>query len=139
MVCTWNGIEFVFNNQTNLVWLLFTKTLCGIELCSFNKILHCMQIPIIIWSTGMKICLTGHLTDVSWQLCFLGVCICIRVHICDLQYDWMWCDMAMNSITFSHDSCSYGTHECIELWMHLKIWFALNSNEIQLENKFIKK
>ena len=66
MVCTWNGIEFVFNNQTVLVWLLFVETLCGIELCSFNKILHCIQIPLIVWSTRVKICLTGHLMDMSW-------------------------------------------------------------------------
>ena len=68
MVCTWNGIEFVFNDQTVLVWLLFAKTLCGIELCSFNKIMCCMQIPLIFWSTGMKTCPMGCLTDVSQQL-----------------------------------------------------------------------
>ena len=52
-----NGIEFVSNNQTVLIQLFFAKTLHGIELCSFNKILHCMQIPLIVWLTGMQVCL----------------------------------------------------------------------------------
>ena len=64
---TRNGIESVFNNQTVLILLLLVKTVCGIDLLSFNKILWCMQIPLIVWLTGMKICLMGHLTD-SWQL-----------------------------------------------------------------------
>ena len=68
-----NGIEFVFNNQTVLILLLLVKTVCGIGLLSFNKILHCMQIPLIVCLTSMKICLTGCLTDISQQLCsFLG-------------------------------------------------------------------
>ena len=37
MECTWNGIEFVFNNQTVLILLLLVKTVCGIDLLSFNK------------------------------------------------------------------------------------------------------
>ena len=70
---TMNGIEFVFNNQTVLNLLLLVKTVCGIDLLSYNKILWCMQIPLIVWSTGMKICLMGHLTDISWQSrSFLG-------------------------------------------------------------------
>ena len=74
MVCIWNGIEFIFNNLTVLVKLLSVKTLCGIELCSFNKKLHCMQIALIVWSSGVKICLMGHLMDVSQQsYLFLGV------------------------------------------------------------------
>ena len=64
MGCTWNGIEFVFNNQTVLVWLLFAKTLSGIELCSFSKKLHHMQIPLIVWLTGMKYVSHRHLTAV---------------------------------------------------------------------------
>ena len=50
----------------------------------------------------------------------------------------MWHDMAMNSIMFSCDSCLRGTHKCIELWIHLKIQFALNSNVLQIENEFNK-
>ena len=33
------GIEFVSNNQTVLIWLFFAKTLCEIDLFSFNKML----------------------------------------------------------------------------------------------------
>ena len=65
---TRNGIEFVFNNQTVLILLLLVKTVCGIGLLSFNEALHCMQIPLIVCLTAMKICLMGHLTDISWQL-----------------------------------------------------------------------
>ena len=68
-----NGIELGVNNQTVLIWLLSVKSLCGIELCSLNKVLNCMQIPLIGCLIGMKICLMGHLTDVSWELhSFLG-------------------------------------------------------------------
>ena len=49
-----NGIEFVFNNQTVLILVLLVKTVCGIDLLSFNKILQCMQIPLIVCSPGMK-------------------------------------------------------------------------------------
>ena len=38
MECTWNGIEFVFNNQTVLILLLLVETVCGVDLLSFNKI-----------------------------------------------------------------------------------------------------
>ena len=50
----------------------------------------------------------------------------------------MWHDMAMNSIMFSHDSHSHGTDEYVESWVHLKIRVALNSNVLQIENKFNK-
>ena len=52
----------------------------------------------------------------------------------------MWCDMAMNSLMFSHDSRSHGTHEYVESRVHLKIRVALNSNVIgvPIENKFNK-
>ena len=53
------GLKFVFNNQTALILLLLVKTVCGIDLLSFNKILWCTQIILIVWSTGMKICLMG--------------------------------------------------------------------------------
>ena len=51
---TMNGIEFVFNNQTVLILLLLVKTVCGIDLSSFNKILQCMQIPLVVCSPGVK-------------------------------------------------------------------------------------
>ena len=62
-----NEIELVFNNQTVLILLLLEKTVCGIDLLSFNKILWCMQTPLIVWLTAMRICLMGHLMDVSRQ------------------------------------------------------------------------
>ena len=46
--------------------------------------------------------------------------------------------MAMNLITFSHDSCLHGTHKYIESWAHLNIQVALSSNVLQIENKFNK-
>ena len=76
-----NGIEFVFNNQTVLILLLLVKTVCGIDLLSFNKILQCMQIPLIVCSPGVKKCLMGCLTEVlrmsRWifrvRVCVLGL------------------------------------------------------------------
>ena len=50
----------------------------------------------------------------------------------------MWHDVTMNSIMFSCDSHLHGTHEYVELWVHLKIQFALNSNVLQIENEFNK-
>ena len=41
MGSTRNGIEFCFNSQTVLILLLLLKTVCGIELLSFNKKLRC--------------------------------------------------------------------------------------------------
>ena len=77
-----NGIEFVFNNQTVLILLLLVKTVCGIDLLSFNKILQCMQIPLIVCSPGMKKCLMGCLTDVSWMShSILGFAFAFRVRI----------------------------------------------------------
>ena len=89
-------IEFVFNNQTVLILLLLllVKTVCGIDLLSLNKLLWCMQIPFIVWLTGMKICLTGHLTDVSWQLCtFLGFTFA-------LGFTFVTCDMIQCGMTW---------------------------------------
>ena len=71
-----DGIEFVFNNQTVLILLLLVKTVCVIDLLSFNKILQYMQIPLTVCLPSMKICLTGCLTDVSQQShLFFRVCI----------------------------------------------------------------
>ena len=50
----------------------------------------------------------------------------------------MWHDVAMNSITFSHDSHLHGTHHYDESWVLLKIQVTLNSNVLQIENKFNK-
>ena len=36
------GIEIVFNNQTVPILVLCVKTLCGIDLLSFNNLLHCI-------------------------------------------------------------------------------------------------
>ena len=52
-----NVIECVSNNQEAPIQLFFAKTLHGIDLFSFNKTLHCMEIPLIVWLTGMEICL----------------------------------------------------------------------------------
>ena len=41
-----NGIEIVFNNQTVPILVLCVKTLCGIDLLSFNNLLHCILNPI---------------------------------------------------------------------------------------------
>ena len=41
-----NGIEFVFNNQTVPILVLCVKKLCGIDLLSFNNLLHCRLNPI---------------------------------------------------------------------------------------------
>ena len=46
--------------------------------------------------------------------------------------------MAKDLIMFSHDSHSHRTHEYIELWVHLKIQVALNSNVLQIQNKLNK-
>ena len=43
---TENGIEIVFNNQTVPILVLCAKTLCGIDLLSFNNLLHCILNPI---------------------------------------------------------------------------------------------
>ena len=50
----------------------------------------------------------------------------------------MWHDVAKDSFTFPWDSHSHGTDEYVESWIHLKIQFALNSNVLQIENKFNK-
>ena len=43
---TEKGIEIVFNNQTVPILVLCVKTLCGIDLLSFNNLLHCILNPI---------------------------------------------------------------------------------------------
>ena len=76
-----NGIEFVFNNQTVLILLLLVKTVCGIDLLSFNKISQCMKIPLIVCFPGMKQMSHGtshgHLTDIALVFGFAFV-FCIR-------------------------------------------------------------
>ena len=57
MVSTCKGFEFVSNNQTVPIQLLFIEPLHGIDLFSFNKILCCMKIPLIVWLTCIEICL----------------------------------------------------------------------------------
>ena len=81
------GIEFVFNNQSVLILVLLVKTVCGIDSLSFNKILWCMQIPVIVCSPGMKIGLMGCLTDISRESCsFLGFAFA-------LGFPFVTCDM----------------------------------------------
>ena len=46
--------------------------------------------------------------------------------------------MAKDSFTFPWDSHLHGTHEYIESLVHLKILVTLNSNVLQIENKFNK-
>ena len=91
---TRNGIEFVFNNQSVLILLLLVKTVGGIDLLSFNKILWCMQIPLIVCLPGMKICLTGCVTDVSLQSgSFLGLMFALEFAFvtCDtIRCGMMW-------------------------------------------------
>ena len=43
---TRNGIEFCFSSQTVLILLLLLKTLCRIDLLSFNNLLRCILNPI---------------------------------------------------------------------------------------------
>ena len=43
---TGNRIEIVFNNQTVPIFMLCVKTLCGIDLLSFNDLLRCILNPI---------------------------------------------------------------------------------------------
>ena len=72
MVCTWNGIEFVFNNQTGLILLLLVKQFVRLICCHLTE--YCSALKYI------KSLVNGHahepiLThlDVSPTLCsFLG-------------------------------------------------------------------
>ena len=57
MGSTRNGIEFCFNSQTVLILLLLLKTVCGIELLSFNKTLRERDIFRLVWSPCVEICL----------------------------------------------------------------------------------
>ena len=96
---TMNGIEFVFNNQTVLIFLLLERTVCGIDLLSFK--VHAN--PINSLFTRHEKSLMGHLTDVShmshW---FLGFAFAIR----DMIGCGMMCgDITTNSFTFSLESC----------------------------------
>ena len=59
-----NGIE-CFNNQTSSC-LFATIMVCWMGLkCYINKMLHNMNIFLLVWLTGMKICLTRHVTMIS--------------------------------------------------------------------------
>ena len=69
------GLIFV-NNQTVLIWLFYAKTVCGIELCSFNNLLHCTLNPIVSFidrhAKMSDVTCHDHLIgsrDISWQLC----------------------------------------------------------------------
>ena len=53
MGSTGYAIEFGFNSQTVLILLLLLKTVCGIELLSFNENLRYTEIPLIVWSMGV--------------------------------------------------------------------------------------
>ena len=55
-----NVIEFVSNNQTVLIQLVFAKTLHGIDLSSSQKYCTAIKILLIVWSMGMQKCLTWH-------------------------------------------------------------------------------
>ena len=46
--------------------------------------------------------------------------------------------MATNSLTFQLDSHLHRTDKHVESWVHLKIQVTLNSNVLQIENKFNK-
>ena len=74
-----NGIEFVFDNQTVLILVLCVKTVCGIDLLSFNKILQCMQIPLIVCSPGVKTMSHG-----MSHRCLMDVVLVFRGRICHL-------------------------------------------------------
>ena len=50
----------------------------------------------------------------------------------------MWHEVAKDSFTFLWDSCSHGIDEYVESQVHLKIRVTLNSNVLQIENKFNK-
>ena len=65
-----NGIEFVFNNQTVLILLLLVKTVSGIDLLSFNKMLQCIQIALMVCSPGVK-------TNVSWDVSWMSHGCCV--------------------------------------------------------------
>ena len=51
-----------------------------------------------------------------------------------IQYSMTWHDVEKNSITFSCESQSCGTHEYIESWIHLKTQFR-----IEIQMKYILK
>ena len=52
-----NGIECC-NNQTSLVHLQQPWFVAWDRNVTFNKMLHNMNIFLMVWSTGVKICLT---------------------------------------------------------------------------------
>ena len=59
---TRNGIEIVFNNQTVPILVLLLKTVCGIELLSFNNLLRCILNPI-----DSLIDRREHMSDVTFR------------------------------------------------------------------------
>ena len=73
-----NGIEFVFNNQTVLILLLLVKTVCGIDLLSFNKNIAVHANPINSLFARCKIMSHEtshrHLTAVTF---IFRVCVCV--------------------------------------------------------------
>ena len=101
-----NGIEFVFNNQTVLILVLLVKTVCGIDLLSFNKILQCMQIPLIVCSPGMKKmshrASHGRLTDVAFVFygSHLHFGFAFTIHD-TIGHGMTWGDVTTNSVAFS--------------------------------------
>ena len=119
---TRNGIEIVLNNQTVIILLLLVKTGGGIYMLSFNRILQCMQIPLIVCYPGMRICLMGRLTDVSWlSHSYLGFMFVLGFMFA--THDMILCGMTWqtNLIMFSCDSSSHRTQGYVELWVHLEI------------------
>ena len=63
---TENGIEIVFNNQTVPILVLCVKTLCGIDLLSFNNLLHCILNPIDSLIDGCE-----NMSDMTCCNCFI--------------------------------------------------------------------
>ena len=103
-----NGTEFVFNNQTVLILLLLVKTVCGIDLLSFNKILQCMQIPLIVCLPDAKNVLwDGSRTSNRCRVRFYGSCLCFGFMF--MIHDTIGCgmmcgDIMTNSFEFSRES-----------------------------------
>ena len=64
---TENGIEIVLNNQTVPILVLCAKTLCGIDLLSFNKALVVYLNPINSLVDGCAHEPIATLWDVSWM------------------------------------------------------------------------
>ena len=93
---------------------------------------------------GMKICLMSHVAIIWLAHEHLMVVTFIfrvhvengRVHVSSL--DMMGCGMMWQRILLCSHGSLHGTDEDVMSWVHLKIQFALNSNVLQIENKFNK-